>query len=95
MNTREEYEQKAQAKLNALNAEINKLKIKAAEAEADAKIQYTQEVDKLSFIKNQLSEKLTKLKDAGKSDWEDTKSDFEKLSNSAENTLRSVISKFQ
>ncbi|MFT7879790.1 MAG: hypothetical protein ABXS91_05275 [Sulfurimonas sp.] len=95
MNIKEEYEQKTEAKLNELNAEIEKLKAKADKVEADAKIKYKEEIEKLSIIKEDFSQKLTALKEAGSSSWEKRKSDIEKLTSALEGTLKSVISKFQ
>ncbi|GIT97818.1 hypothetical protein [Sulfurovum sp. TSL1] len=95
MNLQEEYEQKAQAKLNELKAEIEKLQAKAQGAEADAKIKYKKEIEKLSILKDDFSKKLEALKEAGSSSWYEMKSEMEKLSSTVESTLRSVISKFQ
>lgn len=95
MNIREVYEQKVQVMLDELNAEIDKLKAKEDKAEADTKIKYSEEIKKLSIMQDQFSKKLTELKDAGDSTWEELKSDIEKLSGLVESTLRSAISKFQ
>ena len=95
MNIREVYEQKVQVMLDELNAEIDKLKAKEDKAEADTKIKYSEEIKKLSIMQDQFSKKLTELKDAGDSIWEELKTDIEKLSSLVESTLRSAISKFQ
>jgi archaellum component FlaC len=95
MNLQEEYEQKAQAKLNELKAEIEKLRAKAQGAEADARITYKKEIEKLNILKDDFSQKLEALKEAGSSSWYELKSEMEKLTSSVEKTLKSVISKFQ
>lgn len=95
MNIKEEYEQKTEAKLNELHAEIEKLRAKADNVEADAKLKYKVEIEKLSVIKEDFSQKLTALKEAGNSNWEKRKSDIEKLTSAMEGTLKSIISKFQ
>lgn len=95
MNLQEEYEKKMQAKLNELKAEIEKLQAKAEGAEADAKIKYQKEIEKLSMLKDDFSKKLEALKEAGSSSWSEMKSEMEKLNSTVESTLKSVISKFQ
>lgn len=95
MNLQEEYEKKAQAKLSELKAEIKKLQAKAEGAEADAKIKYQKEIEKLSMLKDDFSKKLEALKEVGSSSWSEMKSEMEKLSSTVESTLKSVISKFQ
>lgn len=95
MNSREEYEQKAHRKLNELKSEIEKLRSRAEISEADEKIKYKEEIEKLNIIKDLFSEKMTTIKNASNSSWEEMKSDMEKLNSSVDDTLRSVISKFQ
>jgi len=56
MSMKQAYVEKVQARLNEWDAEIEKLKARAEEAEADAKITYYQQIEALRAYNNQMSE---------------------------------------
>lgn len=62
-----------QARADARRAEIEKLKAKAREARAEAKLSYLEEVDRLDRLREDAETKLSKLREAGDEAWEDLK----------------------
>ena len=77
MSLQEEYQKKMEAKIHEWNAKLEELKAKADQAQAETKIQLTQEVDSLRRKSKVAQEKLQQLKGAGEDAWEDLKSSVE------------------
>lgn len=73
MTDRSAYEQKRQAQLRQLDAEIEKLKAKAAEVAADAKIGFDRSLDEALTHRDALRSRLVELSDAGEDAWEELK----------------------
>ena len=73
MDDRKAYEQKRQAQLKKLDAEIQKLKAAADEASADAKIRLQRTVDELLAQRDNLRERIDRLADSGEDAWSDLK----------------------
>lgn len=73
MSMKKAYEEKLQAQLDEWNAEIEKLKAKADKAEADAKIEYYEQIEKLREQQQEAQAKLNELRRAGEDAWEDLK----------------------
>lgn len=87
MGTKEQYQQKLQAQLDVWKADIERLKAKATEASAEAKIEMHKQADvleaKLEEGKAKLAEfadashdALESLKDSAESVWTSIKSSF-------------------
>ncbi len=64
MSMKEAYEQKLQAQLDEWRAEIDKLKAKADNAEADAQVEYYKQIEELHSMQESATNKLDELKDA-------------------------------
>lgn len=78
MEDKSAYRQKLEAKLDQWAAEIDKLQAKAAEAGADARVEYQRQVDELRDKQKDARAKLDELDDAGGDAWEDLKGGIEK-----------------
>jgi chromosome segregation ATPase len=65
MGSTDASERKMEARLEEIDAEIAKLKAKAKGAEADAEIEYEKHLSELRERREEVSERLARLKDAG------------------------------
>lgn len=95
MSMKEAYEKKLQAQLDEWNAEIDKLKAKADEAEADAQLEYYKQIEGLRSKQEMARDKLKELKEAAEDAWEDLKAGVDSAWDSLGETLKSVASRFK
>ena len=77
MNTKNEYKQKIEAKLELVKAELEVLKVKAKNTTADIKISYDKEIETLEKNYTLIQLKLHKLGEVGEGAWEHLKNDIE------------------
>ena len=71
------YVDKLKARLDEWNADIEKLVAKAAQAEAEAKIEYQNQLDDLRAKRDDVRDKLLAVQQAGDGAWEDLKEGLE------------------
>lgn len=95
MSMKEAYEKKLQAQLDEWGAEIDKLKAKADQAEADAHIEYQKQIEELQSMQATASEKLAELKASGDDAWEDLKAGAENAWSSLGDALKSAVDRFK
>lgn len=95
MGMKESYEQKLRAQLNVWDAEIDKLKAKAEQAEADAQLEYYKEIEELRTMQETAHKKLDELKEAGDDAWEDLKAGADDALGSLAGALKSATSRFR
>lgn len=95
MSMRETYEKKLEAKLDEWSAEIDKLKAKADEAQADVQLEYYKQIEELRSLQATANKKLVVLAKAGDDAWEDLKAGIESAWDSLGNALKSATSRFQ
>lgn len=74
MSKKDAYVQKLHAKIDEWNADIDKLKIKADQVEAESRIEYQKQVEKLKQKRREIESKAAELKRSGEDAWEDLKS---------------------
>jgi len=91
---RKAYEEKLDAQLKEWKAQIALLKAKAANAEADVKIDYYKAIDALEHKQDKVRTKLQELKTASDGAWEAVKAGTEKAWDEVKNVFRDAISKF-
>jgi len=89
MEKREVYLEKINAQLAQYGAKISGMKAKAAEVNADMKLEYLNQVEKLEGQRDGLREKYEQLKDSSESTWESLKEGTE----NAWNDLKEAIAK--
>ncbi len=73
MTDRDEYVEKAKARLDQWNAEIEKLQAKAKEARADAEIEYDKQIAEMRTRRDEAEQRLKELREAGDHAWKDVK----------------------
>lgn len=95
MDNKQAYEEKVKAQLDNLNAQVEQMKAKAAEANADAAIEYNKMIDDLTGKRNEAQAKLDEIGKASEDAWEDLKVGFESAWNDLENAFKNAMNKFQ
>ena len=88
MSEREQYIEKAKARIDQWNAEID-------EAEADAKINYQKQIDGMRAQRDDAEAKLKELREASDDAWHDMKSGFDKAWDSLTSSFNSAMSRFK
>jgi hypothetical protein len=73
MENRDAYTKKAEALVKEWTAEMEKLKAKAQQAEADAQIKYEKELDELGRKKKAVEQKIEEVKSSTEAAWTDLK----------------------
>jgi hypothetical protein len=79
MTSREIYIEKMKSQLDVLDAKMTRAETKAAEAKADARDKYKEEMGKLQHQSKLASAKLEEMKLAGEDTWEKMKIDMETM----------------
>ncbi|MDX1501282.1 MAG: coiled coil domain-containing protein [Thermoanaerobaculia bacterium] len=74
---REIYLEKLKARLDEMNAELDKLEARSRRLKADARIRYEKKMTDLRDRRDELSEQITKIKEAGADSWEALKTGAE------------------
>ena len=95
MGIKESYEKKLQAQLDEWSAEIDKLKAKADNAEADAQLEHYKRIEELQSMQESAANKLTELKDAGDDALEDLQAGIDSTWESLGDALKSAASRFK
>lgn len=94
MDSKQAYESKVKAQLDNFNAQIDQMKAKAAEANADAAIEYNKMIDDLTNKRDTAQAKLDEIGKASEDAWEDLKVGFESAWNDLENAFKNAMNKF-
>lgn len=79
MTTKNVYIEKMKSQLDELNAKMNALDAKAAEAKADARDAYLEEMRKLRHQSKLASAKLDELKAASEDSWDTMVAEMDKI----------------
>ncbi len=95
MSKKELYQQKLQAHLDEMSADINKLKAKADNAGADVQLEYYKQLEELKTMQASARNKLDELKNAGDDAWEDLKTGMDSAWGSISTALKSASSRFK
>jgi chromosome segregation ATPase len=94
MSKKEAYEKKLEAQLQEWKTDIDKMKAKADKADAEAKLEYYKQIEDLRTKQEAAQKKLTELKAAGESAWEDLKSGIDLAWTSLGESIKSARSRF-
>ena len=95
MNERDAYVEKMKSRLDAWNAEIDRLEARAREAEADARIRYAKQIESLKAQRAEAEEHLARLRTAGDAAWKDFTTGIEGAWDAMEDALKSALSRFR
>jgi len=89
MEKRDLYLEKISAQVEQYSAKLAGMRGKAAEVQADMKLEYLNQVEKLEGKRDGLKEKYEQLKKSSESSWEDMKEGTE----NAWNELKEAVAK--
>ena len=78
MTDRQYYEEKLKAKLDEWQANIDKMRAQARQAEADSRKQMEEEIDKLGTRRDEMVDQLEKLQKSNAAAWTEVKTGAEK-----------------
>lgn len=95
MGMKESYEHKLRAQLEEWNAEIERLKERAGDVEANAQTEYKEQIEELQMRQQEVQAKLTELQEASGSAWEDIKAGIEMSWHNLDMALKSARSRFK
>jgi len=95
MSERTQYVEKAKARIDQWNADIEKLQAKANEAKADAKIEYEDQLKELRAQRDEAKAKLEEMAEASDSAWDDMKAGFERVWEKASNAFENAKERFK
>jgi uncharacterized coiled-coil DUF342 family protein len=95
MPGKDSYVQKLHTKLDEWNAEIDKLKAKADQVEAEKRAEYYREIENLRQKRSTLENKLEEVRSAGEEALDDLKSGVQNAWDTMEEALKSARSRFK
>ena len=94
MDEKSVYREKLEARLDQWRAEIDKLQAKAAEAGADARKEYQDQVDALRAQQEEARQKLKDLDEATGDAWKNLKSGIEKAWDDLGDSVKNATERF-
>ena len=89
------YEEKYRAKLDEWNAEIDKLAARARQANADARIEYQEQIDNLRRHRDEAEKRLRALRESGDSAWKDLKKGADEAWDEMEKAFKKALTRFR
>jgi chromosome segregation ATPase len=95
MDKAEAYKEKWEAQLKELQAKIDGLAAKAAKAKAEAKIELSEGLEGLKAKRDEVRDKLGKLREAGESASEDLRRGAESALFDLKTAVESAVEKFK
>lgn len=94
MDSKEAYQDKLKAQLDEWSAEIAKLRAKAEQAQADARLKYLKEVEDLRVHQAKAEAQLHELQRAQGEAWKDMKSGVESAWDEMGDAMKRAWSRF-
>lgn len=95
MTKREAYVQKMHARIDEWSADIDRLEAKARAAEADMKIEYERQLERMREQRAQARVKLEELQGASEAAWDSVRAGFESAWESLSKGFRDAADKFR
>ncbi len=92
---RDAFARKVKARIDEWNAEIDRLEARAKQAEADARIDYHDEIQELKNHRDEARKKLRKFEQAGEGAWEDLKAGVEMAYEAMNQAVHSARKRFK
>ena len=94
MEKREVYLEKIKAQIDQYGAKLDGMRSKATEVNADMKLEYLNQVEKLEGKRDGLKKKYQQLSKAGESSWEDLKVGTENAWNEFKESVEKAAENF-
>jgi hypothetical protein len=94
MDTKKAYQEKAEAQLEEMKAQIGLMEAKAARAKAEAKVEYSEQLAELAQKRKDAEERLAGLKAAGSEAWRELAAGVDEAMVSLQNAVTSAAARF-
>ena len=94
MNDKQAYEKKLQAQLDEWSAEIDRLKARATDLEADAQLEYNKRIEAIQTLQEAARERLGELRKSSDDAWEDLKGGVDEAWTELEEAFLQAKSRF-
>ncbi len=95
MTERDQYIEKTKAKIDQWNADIDRMKARAEEVGADARIEYQKRLDEMRAQRDEAEAQLKKLREASDDAWRDMKAGFDKAWDNISGAFDSAMARFK
>ena len=95
MKNKEAYVQKLHAKIDEWNADIDNLKAKADQLEADSKIEYQKQIEVLKSKRDEIEKTVSELSRSGEQAWEDLKTGIDLARDAMSEAIKSATSRLR
>ncbi|MEZ5738909.1 MAG: hypothetical protein R3E68_05205 [Burkholderiaceae bacterium] len=95
MNSKESFEKTMQAQMDQWHAEMEKLKAKAAGAQADARVEYQKQIDHLQKLQQDGLAKMAEFRAASDDAWRDLRVGMESAWEAMGNAMKAASSRFK
>jgi uncharacterized coiled-coil DUF342 family protein len=95
MKDKDAYVQKLHAKIDEWNAEIDKLKAKADQVEADARIEYQDQIEALKSKRNEIEQKVSEFTRTGEAALDDLKAGIDLAWEAMNTAVKSATERFK
>jgi len=92
---RDAFVKKIKASIDEWNAEIDRLEARAEQAEAEARIEYHDEIQELKNYRDDARKRLSRLEQAGEGAWEDMKAGVEMAFEAMSQAVNSARNRFK
>jgi len=94
MNDKQAYAKKLQARLDEWSAEIDRLKARASELEADTQLEYSRRIEDIQTLQQAATKRLDELRQSGDDAWEDLKGGVDEAWTKLEEAFLQAKSRF-
>lgn len=95
INKKQAYEQKVKAQLDQWDAKIEELKTKAAQKNAEVRVQYDHQIQEFQSKRDEVQKKLHHLQQSSEDAWEEISQGIETAWHELGKSFESAVSKFQ
>lgn len=95
MRTRDEWVEKAKAKLDEWNTELDRLEAKAQSAKADREAQYRRLIDKLQGYRDEARTRLDEIQRSGDDAWDDLRDGLQRSWSALAEGFRAALEEFR
>ncbi|UCD56671.1 MAG: hypothetical protein JSV16_12690 [Candidatus Hydrogenedentota bacterium] len=95
LQQKQEYQNKIEAKLDEVDAQIDELKARAEQAKDETKAKLYKQIEELQKKQEAAREKLEELKTASEQAWEKLKSEMDAAVEDLENFIKDLIPPFE
>jgi len=95
MTERDQYIEKTKAKIDQWNADIDRMKARAEEVGADARIEYQKRLDEMRAQRDEAEAQLKTLREASDDAWRDMKAGFDKAWDNISGAFDSAMARFK